>query len=61
MRLFSFYPQISDVGETHSLVPATVSSTSFQLLPTLQMQRSKETKFSGNRPAQFRVVKVAQQ
>jgi hypothetical protein len=25
MRLFSFYPQASDVGETHSLVPGTVS------------------------------------
>jgi hypothetical protein len=24
MRLFSFYLQASDVGETHSLVPATV-------------------------------------
>jgi hypothetical protein len=24
MRLFSFYPQASDVGETHSLMPATV-------------------------------------
>jgi hypothetical protein len=24
MRLFSFYPQASDVGETHGLVPATV-------------------------------------
>jgi hypothetical protein len=23
MRLFSFYPQASDVGETHSLVPDT--------------------------------------
>jgi hypothetical protein len=25
MRLFSFYPQASDVGETQGLVPATVS------------------------------------
>jgi hypothetical protein len=24
MRLFSFYPQESDVGETYSLVPATL-------------------------------------
>jgi hypothetical protein len=25
MRLFSFYPQASGVGETHSLVPGAVS------------------------------------
>jgi hypothetical protein len=24
MRLFSFCPQVNDVGETHSLVPGTV-------------------------------------
>jgi hypothetical protein len=25
VRLFSFHPQASDVGETHSLVPGTVT------------------------------------
>jgi hypothetical protein len=29
MRLFSFYPQDSDVGETHSLVQATVQPLNF--------------------------------
>jgi hypothetical protein len=28
MHLFSFYPQTSDVGETHSSVPATVTDFS---------------------------------
>jgi hypothetical protein len=37
MLLFSFYPQASDVGETHSLVPGTVR---FKRLPDFNIRES---------------------
>jgi hypothetical protein len=35
MRLFSFYPQASDVSKAHSLVPGTVRTPIFPPSPRL--------------------------
>jgi hypothetical protein len=43
MRLFSFYPQVSDVGEMHSLVPATVFLSSLSATAEQVMSDSLPT------------------